>query len=139
VYISTRNKSTVIKSKTRPGVERVLMLLYRKPNSVSDATACEGLRVWDNHLSGMYVAIHLKRFSAHAKHGGTTLHRGKDLAVALSSYLELHPFHSCEWAEPLYFYSGVTVRTSGRYPDGRYPLPFSPRLLPGRSSDFPLC
>jgi hypothetical protein len=49
------------KKKTRPGVERVFMKPYHKPNSVVD-----------NYLSRMCVAAHLKRFSLLAQ--STTLH-----------------------------------------------------------------
>ncbi len=55
-----------------------LTALHRKPDSVEDS-----------HLSGMNVAIHLKRFSTIAR--DTTLHAGRNFAVAFSCFHETHP------------------------------------------------
>ena len=65
---------------------------------------------------------HATLFLIQIEQRSAVLHRSKGFAVAFSCHHEIHLTFAEAVLEPLPFGSGVTVRTSGYYPDRNYLL-----------------
>jgi hypothetical protein len=121
-------------------VQGDLMSPYRKPNSVG-RLAATGTIIYLGRMS----PCDSSGSSAHRTDAMTdaALHRSKDFAVAPPCRQGAHQPRLSMRLMPLPFGSGVSVRTSGHYPGGRYPLPlcFMTAIAcaapQSRCSDFP--